>query len=79
MQMLPDDQEVQAANRDICLEPDPLLLCPRGFFLEAIRTSDVATGQGFQVGAWMIYLALCLEAHALIAEPEPLLEQKVPV
>ena len=77
--MPPDDQAVQAANRDIYLGPDPLLLCPSGFFLEAIRTSDVATGQGFRVDAWMICLALCLEAHALIAEPEPLLEQKVPV
>ena len=77
--MLPGDQAVQAANRDICQEPDPLLLCPSGFFLEAIRTSDVATGQGFRVGAWMICLVLCLKAHALIAEPEPLLEQKVPV
>ena len=77
--MLPDDQAVQVANRDICQGPDPLLLCPSGFFLEAIRNSDDATGQGFRVGAWMLCVALCLEAHALIAEPEPLLEQKVPV
>ena len=77
--MLLDDQAVPAANLDVCQVPDPLRLCPRMFFLAASSTSDVAIGQRFRVGAWVICLALCLEAHSLIAEPEPLLEEKVPV